>query len=211
MSTFLLIASAHFFALLAPGPDFLLITRLAAGNGLRVAASACLGIALANGLFIAIAFAGLDLLKPDTMLFRGLQMAGGAYLLYLALALMRSSKPSSPDAERQLPAHAPRLSWARALGMGGLSALLNPKNALFYGSLASMLASTHTPSLWLWLCGIWMFCVVLAWDLLVAALIGNPWAQRHYHRWLPVVERLCGLLLSLLGLLMLWQGLTPKK
>lgn len=54
MPSFLLIASAHFLALLSPGPDFFLVARSALAAGWRTASGACLGIALANGLFIVL-------------------------------------------------------------------------------------------------------------------------------------------------------------
>ena len=47
---FLIIAGAHFLALLSPGPDFFLIVRSAVVNGARVASGVCVGIALANGV-----------------------------------------------------------------------------------------------------------------------------------------------------------------
>ena len=46
MQLFLLIATAHFLALLSPGPDFFLVARTSASAGWRVASGACAGIAL---------------------------------------------------------------------------------------------------------------------------------------------------------------------
>src|SRR5690606_6440520 len=82
MQQFLIIAAAHFLALLSPGPDFFLIARTSLSSGWRVASGACAGIALANGVFIAAAFAGTAALRPDGVLFTALQAAGCAYLLY---------------------------------------------------------------------------------------------------------------------------------
>ncbi|MET2951865.1 LysE family transporter, partial [Vibrio owensii] len=59
MEQFLIVALAHFLALLSPGPDFFLVARTSISAGWRVASGTCLGIALANGLFISLAFAGL--------------------------------------------------------------------------------------------------------------------------------------------------------
>ena len=56
MQDFLWIAGAHFLALLSPGPDFFLVARSSLAHGLRGATGACIGIALANGVFIAAAF-----------------------------------------------------------------------------------------------------------------------------------------------------------
>ncbi|MDF2491041.1 MAG: lysE type translocator family protein, partial [Pseudomonas sp.] len=83
MEQFLLIALAHFLALLSPGPDFFLVARTSISAGWQVASGACLGIALANGVFIVAAFTGVTLLHPDSVLFLLLQLAGCAYLIYI--------------------------------------------------------------------------------------------------------------------------------
>ncbi|WP_043311573.1 LysE family translocator [Pseudomonas sp. ML96] len=200
MQQFLFIAAAHFLALLSPGPDFFLIARTSLAAGWRVASGACLGIALANALFIVAAFAGTAALQPGSELFVALQLAGCAYLLYLGVLFLRHAG-STPLEVVDTPATAPRLdAWWRAAGMGFLSGILNPKNALFYVSLAAMLTPPHTSAGWKLLYGIWMFAVVLLWDLLVALLIGNQAVLSRFTRALPWLERTSGIALILLAL-----------
>lgn len=188
MQAFILIALAHFLALLSPGPDFFLIARTAIASGWRVASGACVGIALGNGVFIVLAFTGVSIL------FELLQLAGAVYLVYLGIAFLRhaGSTRMSPTSASSAP------TWWRNLQMGLLSGLLNPKNGLFYASLASLVAGSST--MWLLSYGIWMFCAVLAWDLLVAVSIGHPRVLRRFSSALPLLERLSGLVLLLLGI-----------
>lgn len=213
MQEFLLIAAAHFLALLSPGPDFFLIARTSLASGWRVASGACLGIAVANGVFIVAAFAGTAALQPDSIWFIALQLAGCTYLLYLGLLFMRhaghtpltlASAPS-PHASTATPA---AQAWWRAAGMGFLSGILNPKNALFYASLAAMLSGPHASPGWKILYGGWMFGVVLLWDVLIALLIGNRAVLSRFTRALPWLERASGGVLVLLALgvaAMLWM------
>lgn len=84
--------------------------------------------------------------------------------------------------------------------MGFLSGILNPKNALFYASLAAMLTGPHASAGWKAFYGAWMFAVVLAWDVAVAILIGNRTVLHRFARVLPWLERTSGLLLMLLAL-----------
>src|SRR3546814_10805338 len=65
MQQFIIIAAAHFLALLSPGPDFFLVARTSLSTSWRIASGACLGIAVANGVFIVAAFAGTAVLQPD--------------------------------------------------------------------------------------------------------------------------------------------------
>ena len=201
MEQFLLIAAAHFLALLSPGPDFFLIARTSLSSGWRAASGACLGIAMANGTFIVAAFAGFAALRPGGLPFVLLQLAGCIYLLYLGWLFIRhaGAKPLriSPSAALQRSVGA---SWLRAASMGFLSGILNPKNALFYASLAAMLTGSHAPAGWKLAYGTWMFSVVLLWDLLVAVVIGNPAVLRHFARALPWLERASGAALILLAL-----------
>ncbi|TBV07844.1 LysE family translocator [Phytopseudomonas dryadis] len=199
MQQFLLIAAAHFLALLSPGPDFFLVARTSLAAGWTVASGACLGIALANGVFIVTAFAGFSALRPDSPLFIGLQLAGCLYLLYLGWLFIRHAGGSAlqtPSAQRQPQA----ASWLRAGAMGFASGLLNPKNALFYASLAAMLSGPQASAGWKLVYGAWMFAVVLLWDLLVALAIGNQSVRQRFSRALPWLERVSGAMLILLAL-----------
>lgn len=94
MQPFLMIAAAHFLALLSPGPDFFLIARTSLSAGWRVASGACLGIAVANGVFIVTAFAGTAALKPGSVWFVIIQLAGCVYLLYLGVLFIRHAGAS---------------------------------------------------------------------------------------------------------------------
>lgn len=194
MEQFLIVALAHFLALLSPGPDFFLVARTSVAAGWRVASGACLGIALANGLFIAMAFAGLAILREGSMLFITLQLAGAGYLLYIGLLFLRHAGTGELTA---VAAQGAIKGWWGSMGMGFVSGVLNPKNALFYASLAGMVASASAS--WKWLYSTWMFSVVLLWDLLVAAAIGNQRLLRRFARALPWLERASGIMLMVLA------------
>ncbi len=191
-----MVAAAHFLALLSPGPDFFLVARSSMSAGWRVATGACLGIALANGAFILAAFGGLSVLQPHSPVFTAVQLAGCAYLLYLGCLFIRHAGGSSLAAADTTTVV--QASWWQGLGMGFMSGVLNPKNALFYVSLASMVGGTGPG--WKLFYGVWMFAVVLGWDVLVALAIGNLRVRRRFARALPWLERVSGAVLVLLAL-----------
>ncbi|WP_161786858.1 LysE family transporter [Cupriavidus sp. SK-4] len=167
---FAMVAGAHGLALLSPGPDFFLVVRSALVHGLRRASGVCLGIALGNGVFIGLALAGFAAMRDYPLLFAALQWAGCAYLAWLGWRLLRASgELAIPAADGAAPA-----PWLTQLASGFLSAVLNPKNGLFYASLFSVLAASRTPPAVQLAYGAWMFAVVLGWDLLVAYGIGHP-------------------------------------
>ncbi|MCC4596658.1 LysE family translocator [Xanthomonas campestris pv. phormiicola] len=203
MPQFLMIAVVHFLALLSPGPDFFLIARTSLAAGWRVASGACVGIALGNGVFIVGAFVGTAALRPDSAAFIALQLAGCIYLLYLGVLFVRHAGGNPlhvPLGGRTTAAAQPRSAWCRAAATGLLSGVLNPKNALFYASLAAMLSDAHASTCSKTLYGAWMFGVVLLWDLLIAGLIGNQAVLRRFARALPWLERGSGVMLIVLAL-----------
>ena len=107
-----------------PGADTLLVLRFAAGRGRSAGIAAAAGIltgVLIWGAIVAIGVAALIVASP--WLFRAIQWAGAAYLIWLGIQLLRPARtpaqPSSPQPG------SPFLS-------GLLTNLLNPKVGVFY-------------------------------------------------------------------------------
>lgn len=189
----LALALAHFLALLIPGVDFFLIARTTMTSGWRSASGACVGIACANGVFITVAFCGLSVITNPTVLL-AVQGSGGVFLVVMGITFLRARV----DVEHAAPARVGRTSWTRNLGLGLASGLLNPKNALFYASLAATLTAASAGARTLY--GAWMVAAVLAWDLFVAVALGSERALAGLARLLPWLTRAAGGVLGLLGL-----------
>ena len=202
MQDFLFIAAAHFLSLLSPGPDFFLIARTALAHGWRGATGTCVGITVANAVFIAAAFGGLSVLKAGSMAFMVVRLAGCAYLLYLGWLFLRHAGKSNLEPG---PATG-KAHWRGGVVMGFVSAILNPKNALFYVSLATVLAGRQTSPSAMAAYGAWMVFAVLAWDMVVALAIGSSALRQRFARALPLLERLSGVMLIALAIGLLVQA-----
>ncbi len=192
MAQFATVATAHFVALLIPGVDFFLIARTALAGGWRRATGACLGIATANAIFIAAAFSGIALVS-DPSVMTALELAGGGFLVFVGVSFLAS--PARIDVDADAPAA--RTTWLRNVGLGLTSGLLNPKNALFYLSLAAALSAAPAGALALY--GAWMVAVVLVWDVFVAVALGSRPALERMGRALPWLTRVAGIVLALFG------------
>ena len=129
LSSLATIAILHWAVLLVPGFNFVLIGQLAAGGSRRVALVAVLGMTTATLVWATLAVAGVGaVFNAQPVLRQGVQCAGGLYLLYLAYGLLRSGgQANSPDT---------RVLGSRAAFRAGFfTSVLNPKMALFYGSV----------------------------------------------------------------------------
>jgi len=207
---FAMVAGAHLLALLSPGPDFFLIVRSALLRGWRKTGAVCFGIACANGVFIALAVGGFAALQRHGVAFALVQAAGCAYLGYLGVVMLRHARAASITAVAQ---DKPTVSgtaeiagiastaatWPARFAMGFASAILNPKNALFYAGLFALLAARNAPFGAQIVYGVWMFAAVFGWDLLVAVGIGHPSVVARFTRHGASIERITGAVLLLIA------------
>ena len=200
------LALAHFLALLSPGPDFFLILGHAVRHRLRGALFICLGIALGNALYICLAVSGWSVMRQIPALYRIMELAGAAYLAWLGFLLLRASRQSAIGATSLATEAASPLSPAKQLLTGLGSALLNPKNAVFYLTLMTVILGPAATLPQQAFAGIWMTLLVFAWDAALAAAISLPGAQRALEKRIPLIEGLAGLTLAAIAL---WLALRP--
>lgn len=189
------LALAHFVALLSPGQDFFLIVAHSIRHKLKGSQYICLGVALGNAIYIVIAIVGWTSIRESTLLFSVVETLGAFYLLWIGSQLLRSKKNGELLHTEQVQPP----SWRRQLILGLNSALLNPKNALFYMSLMTVILGNSVTLTQQIICGVWMFFAVLFWDILVAALIGKPRVQSYLHKSVHIIERGAGVILILFG------------
>lgn len=195
---------AHFLALLSPGPDFFLIIGHAIRHRLQGTVFICIGIALGNAIYIVIAITGWSLLKHSPFLYRSLEVAGAGYLLWLGYMLIRSSRQSTKIAAGDQT----RLQPVRQFLVGLCSALLNPKNAVFYLTLMTVIVGPEATLAQQVFAGGWMTLLVLVWDMGLAAAIGFPRVQQVLEKRIPLIEKTAGIVLILLAFLFLLAPAT---
>lgn len=194
------LALAHFVALLSPGPDFFLLTGYAIRYRLRGSAGLCVGIASGNALYILLVIIGASALRHFTGLFTAIELPGALYLLWIGCHLVRSRPQALTLDETQQ--RCPSVGKQCLLGLG--SALLNPKNALFYLALMTALLGPDVTLLQQSASGVWMVMVVLLWDLTVVSLIGLPAVQNRLRRRVYWIERTAGVVLMGFGGWIIW-------
>lgn len=172
----LLVLSIHAVALISPGPDFAVVTRLSIVSGRQTGLWAAAGVATAIGVYVLLCVFGLSLiLNALPGLSRILSIVGALYLAWLGIQCLRS--------RGQLPETAVTQRGRRAFVTGFLTNLLNPKAMLYFSSILSQvlthdLGQVDTALLWLLLVG-----ESLLWFAAVAVLFSSPrvlvWLRSH--------------------------------
>ena len=195
---FILLASAHFIALLSPGPDFFLIIRTALRLPKRFGLALCCGIALANGIWVGLALLGVETMRGFHLVLGGLRYLGSAYLLYLGFLLLTSA-PAEHDNRSQEVVEFEH-HWLAQFRVGFLSAILNPKNMIFYLALFTSMVSPETIFVHRLFYGIWMIMVVFLWDGFIVLMTGRYGQRSLSHGWTTFLEKSAGVALVGFGL-----------
>ena len=197
-STLNLLIVVCFFAMISPGPDFLLVTR----NALRYPRAKALATAfgIVAGCFVHATYCILGIafvITQSVVLFSTVKYAGAGYLIYLGVKGLCAKKESLP-VQQQQPKD--EISVRQAFVEGLLCNVLNPKLAVFLLSLfTQFIAIDANLGEKLLVCGVFIGESALYWPTLVLALQSRA-VRQTYSRAKLAVDRLCGGLLLYLGL-----------
>ncbi len=170
LNEFMIIAVAHFIALLSPGADFVYLINTSINNKSKSAIGASLGIALANGFYIMLCLLGYaTVFSQSELLMSMIRIIGGGYLLYLGFMILKT-KSNILNTDGVFISQSTFIKEARR---GFYLSFLNPKISIFYISLFALAISKDTPLMVQLLYGIWMFLLVFIWDTMLVLLLNK--------------------------------------
>lgn len=194
LPSLLAIALLHWAVLLVPGFNVVLLAQLAGGQSRAAAFAAVGGMTTATLAWATLAVMGIGaVFSAHPTLRQAAQVAGGLYLLYLAYNLWRSgtSAASVPQGT---------LSNAAAFRVGFMTSALNPKIALFYGSVFAT-ALPPSPS---WVHVASAVAVVylnsIVWHTSLAVAFSQKAVQRAYLRNFARLTKVSGAVVGAFGL-----------
>ena len=193
LPTLITIALLHWAILILPGFNFILVGQLAASGQRTTAMFAVAGMTTATLVWACLAVAGVGIVFTAHPLLRQVvQLAGGVYLLHLAWKLWRSGAAAATSAPVLM-------GKAAAFRVGFLTSALNPKIALFYGSVFATALPAH-PSAQLVAAAVWMvYLNSVIWHCGLAVVLSQPGVQRAYLRHYQALNRVSGALVGVFG------------
>ncbi|AXH11052.1 LysE family translocator [Halarcobacter bivalviorum] len=193
LSAFITLALAHFIALLSPGVDFFIILSNSSKYGKLSGIITSFGIAIANLVYILLALLGITLVKENQNIFLFIKVLGSLYLIYIAFMLLKTKKRDLFSKEKLRSEN--KKSLIKYFSMGFLSAILNPKNSIFYFTMFSISINNTTPLSIQSFYALWMFLAVLFWDIFIVYLITNKKSKYIFQKYSNYIEKICGLIL----------------
>ena len=208
LTIFLTIAVLHWVVLVTPGVNFVLILQLAAGSPRSVSLAAVAGSTPVTFLWALRAILGMGAaFSAHPALRQAFQIAGGAYLCYVAWKLWRSPAAVATEVK------AVTTSRAAAFRMGFITNVFNPKTALFFGSVfATALPPSPGPAV---LTGAVLLCWfnAVVWHVFLALAFSHGRVQSAYQRGRTVFSRGAAGLVGAFGLRLLvttWQEFRAR-
>ena len=205
LATLISVWLLHVAALLGLGANALLVAQLAASDRARSALLAALGIAVGAALWALCAVLAINaVFEAFPWLRRGLQIAGGLYLLYVASRLWRSNPKGLDESSQSVPSLA-------AFRLGLLTNVTNPQSALFFSSVFAA-SFPLVPSLALQVSTVVLVTVnAIFWYSFLAFIFSRQHLRSAYSRRRRAVNRFAAVALGALGVRVLAASLQEAR
>jgi threonine efflux protein len=205
LSTLLAVALLHWVILVTPGANVLVVSSLAASGSRAAACFAALGVTLVAGVWSALAVLGVGAVFTAHPYLRvALQVAGGLYLLHVAVRLWRAGGAIAPAGAAELAPFA-------AFRLGFLTNIMNPKSALFFGSVFATALPPDPNADLLAAVVVLVLFNALCWHLFLALAFSHPRVQAAYARQRAVLGRIASVLVGAFGLRLLVSALGELR
>ena len=183
--------------IVTPGPDVIYVLSRGIADGRAGGLMGALGVTCGILTHTLAASLGLAvLLQTSVVAFWILKLAGGVYLIYLGIQMIKNKKAFDLEVSRE------RINLKKCFAQGFLSNVLNPKVALFFVAFLPQFVNLNNPHYSVHMIGLGLIYAVMTIAFLsvlgiFAGLIGAWLKSRRAVagniRWVP------GLVLILLG------------
>lgn len=199
----LTILAALLIGAMSPGPSFLVVARNAIGLSRRDGLATALGMGVGAVFFSGVALFGLySLLAAVGWLYLTLKVAGGLYLVYIALRIWRGAKQAMTIGEFGHGVGNTRKSF----WVGLTTQLSNPKTAVFYGSIFAALLPQHPPVWAYFVLPPAIFSIETGWYTVVALGFSTSKPRELYLRAKAWIDRIAAGAIAALGLRLIWTA-----
>ena len=189
---------------MSPGPSFVLVARTSVAVSRSAGMANALGMGSGGLIFAAAALLGLQVaLAAVPWAYLGLKIAGGVYLIYLAVQLWRGAceptemQPVSTDGAGSL---------RKFFAVGLATQLSNPKTAIAYASIFTALLPADPPA---WAAGVILptiFLIETGWYAVVAMVFSSDRPRQSYLGAKLLIDRFAAGVLGLLGMKLLSEA-----
>lgn len=203
MIAYYTIALVAFLAAVSPGPDFIVVAKHAVAHDRKNAILASLGIGA--GILIHSTYCVLGLaviISQSLLLFSLIKYLGAAYLIYLGMKSLFSSKS---HLNIKQASKLPQSPWF-ALRDGLLTNVLNPKCTLFMLSVFTLVVHPHTPTLTQATYGVEIAFITALWFIFLSYGLTMAVIKAQIDKAQHIVTKVIGAVLVTLGIVVIFES-----
>ena len=187
----------HLVALVSPGPDFVVACRNTLMYSRSIGIYTAVGFGLGICVHISYAVFGLSwLIANNELIFTVIQYLGAFYLMLIGIQSLRSFQS---HIGQETATASSRISPFRAVRIGFITNVLNPKATLFFLSLFSTMLNPTVGELTLVVIAVLLVLTTILWFSLVALLISHPRFTTTLKRYEKTIHQFFGVLLIGIG------------
>ena len=191
----------HLVALVSPGPDFVVACRNSLLYSRTIGIYTAVGFGLGICVHISYAVFGLSwLIAKNELIFKVIQYLGAFYLIFIGIQSLRSFQS---HVEQNAASVSNMISPFRAVRIGFITNVLNPKATLFFLSLFSTMLNPTVRELTLVVIAVLLVVTTILWFSLVALLISHPRFTNVLKRYEKTAHQFFGVLLIGIGVIIL--------
>ena len=191
----------HIVALVSPGPDFVVACRNSVMYSRSIGIYTAVGFGLGICVHISYAVFGLSwLIANNELIFTVIQYLGAFYLMLIGIQSLRSFQS---HIGQETATASSRISPFRAVRIGFITNVLNPKATLFFLSLFSTMLNPTVGELTLVVIAVLLVVTTILWFSLVALLISHPRFTSSLKRYEKTIHQFFGVLLIAIGVIIL--------
>ncbi len=182
---------------MSPGPSFLFVARNAIALSRSHGFATALGMGSGVFIFSIVALLGLHAVFTSVpVAFWVLKIAGGGYLMFLAVGILRSARqPLSQHTDQETT----QISLGRAYTLGLFTQMSNPKTAIVFAGIFSGLLPQQVPVSFYVLIPTVAFCIDAGWYFIVAVALSTESPRKTFLRYKAVFDSVAGCVLGVLG------------
>ncbi len=187
----------NLLAVLSPGPDFVMSVKNSLNYSRKTGIFTAIGIGLGLCIHLAYCAAGIGyIIATSAAVFTVIKYAGAAYLIYMGVGSIIAKKSIIHISNEK---KAVDITSFQAIKIGFLTNVLNPKAALFFLGIYSLMINGETPLYVVLIISLIIVSTAIVWFTLVALFFTQQKIQLAFLRFESVINKSFGGLLILLG------------
>lgn len=192
------ITLVHLLGAMSPGPDLVMCVRNSLIYSRRTGIFTAIGFGMGVGVHVTYCIAGIAvIITGSVVIFSAVKYLGAAYLFYIGIRSLVTG-PSRIDTSGAKKKD--DISPLKAVQIGFLTNILNPKATLFFLGLFTIVISSATPRFVLVIAGAIMVVNTALWFGFVAVLFTQRRIRPFFERFQGYLNRIFGGILILLSI-----------